>query len=149
MKHLGIGLILTSAACSGSLPWIHGDLVNHPAFVVGEWVDVQKTTAKDSSIWLLESNGYDGGMRIRRDSTNDKPHVERQRYGYWYVHKEAGHAPELCVNRRPGREAPSCTTFATSIDSTVLPARRVIRLTAYSGTHHTGERLLVERLPRR
>lgn len=145
MSRLGVALVLGSAACSGSLPWIRGDLANHPAAVVGEWVDVQKTTAMDSSIWVLESNGYDGGMRIRRDSFDENPHVERQRYGYWYVHEETGRAPELCVNRRPGREAPSCTPFSTSIDSTVAPARRAIRLTAYAGAHHVGERVLVER----
>lgn len=145
MRRLSLALTLASAACSGSLPWIHGDLTNHPVAVVGEWVDVQKTTAMDSSIWVLDANGYDGGLRIRRDSIAAKPHVERQRYGYWYVHEETGHDRELCINRRPGREAPSCTTFSTSIDSTFVPARRAIRLTAYAGAHHTGERLLVER----
>ncbi|HKW48817.1 MAG TPA: hypothetical protein VJN70_15310 [Gemmatimonadaceae bacterium] len=145
MKPFRVALVLASISCSGSLPWSHGDLANHPAAVIGEWVDVQKTTPRDSSIWVLESNGYDGGMRIRRAPNDENPHIERQRYGYWYVHEETGHAPELCVNRRPGREASACTTFSTSIDSTVVPARRAIRLTAYTGAHHTGERLLVER----
>ena len=145
MRHLRLVFVLAPLACSGTLPWIHGDLANHPAIVVGEWVDVQKTTPRDSSIWVLESNGYDGGLRIRRDSGDSNPHIDRQRYGYWYVHEETGHSPELCINRRPGREAPSCTAFATSLDSTVVPARRAIRLTAYAGEHHTSARLLVER----
>lgn len=145
MKRLGALTLLVFMACSRSIPWVGGDLVNHPAAVVGEWVDVQKTTPTDSSIWVLDANGYDGGLRIRRDSGSEHPHIERQRYGYWYVHEETGRAPELCINRRPSREAPSCTTFSASLDSSVIPARRAMRLTSYVGAHHTGERLLVER----
>ena len=146
MRGGAVGMLLFASACSGSAPWVRGELANHPATLVGEWVDVQKTTPSDSSLWVLRADGYDGGVRIRREYGGDqKPHVERQRYGYWYVRQQSGQAPELCINRRPSREAPSCTPFEISADSTVIPARRTIRLTAYAGAHHTGARLLVER----
>lgn len=145
MNRLGMAVVLGAVSCSATVPWSRSALANHPSAVVGEWVDVQKTSPGDSSIWVLEADGYDGGMRIRRDADNERPRIERQRYGYWYVREDSRHAPELCINRRPAREAPSCTKFTTSIDSTAAPARRVIRLTAYAGAHHTGERMLVER----
>jgi hypothetical protein len=134
-------------ACSGTrpLPWLRGDLVNHPATLVGEWVDVQKSSLRDTSIWVLAPNGDDGGMRITRDSTGDgKVHVARHHYGYWYV-RAAGTGAELCVTRRPGRDAPSCSAFEVVIDSGVVPPRRRIRIAAYAGAHHSGERILVQR----
>ena len=138
--------VLASTACSGTLPWFRGDLANHPPALVGEWVDVQKTTISDSSIWVLKPNGYDGGVRITRSSPSGRPHIEQYKYGYWYVRRDAGRdIQELCVSRRPGREAPSCTIFRTMIDSTAMPPRRAIRLAAYAGAHHTGDRLLIER----
>jgi hypothetical protein len=57
----------------------------------------------------------------------------------------AGDAQEFCVNRRPGRDAPSCTRFVVETDSSVVPPRRLIRLSGYAGEHHTGERVLVDR----
>jgi hypothetical protein len=127
------------------LPWLRGDVANHPVSLVGEWVDVEKSTPRDTSIWVLAPNGDDGGVRITRDSTrNGEAHVARQHYGYWYV-RGAANATELCVTRRPGRDAPSCSPFQLAIDSSTVPVRRTIRLASYSGAHHSGERILVRR----
>jgi hypothetical protein len=138
-------MLFAAVGCSGSLPWLRGDIVNHPAALVGEWVDVEKSSPTDSSVWLLEENGYDGGLRITYGLEHPGMRdISRRQYGYWYVrHTNAG--DELCVTRRPSRDAPSCTTFEASIDSSVAPPRRMIRLAAYAGQHHTGARVLVER----
>ena len=135
--------LIASLGCSGALPWLHGDLANHPADLVGRWVDVQKTSSRDTSVWVLEPNGYDGGLRLTRDARGE-PRLERQRYGYWYVRGRSDGTQEFCVNRRPGRDAPSCTAFTTLVDSSFAPPRRAIRLAAYAGSHHTSERILVE-----
>ena len=141
---LWVGL-LAARGCSGPLPWLRGDIVNHPASLVGEWVDVEKSSPTDSSIWLLDENGYDGGMRVTYDPEHGgAPQISRSQYGYWYVRRR-GADEELCVTRRPSRDAPSCTAFETTADSSVAPPRRVVRLAAYAGAHHTSARLLVER----
>ena len=146
MKRVCLVALIAAAGCGGKLPWLRGEWVNHPAALVGQWVDVKKTSAADSSIWVLAPNGEDGGMRITHGSNdNGVAHVERRYYGYWYVRGEPGHDQALCVNRHPGRSPSSCTSFESMVDSTFAPPRRAIRLTAYTGEHHTGQRLLVER----
>ena len=133
------------ASCSGTLPWLHGDLANHPALLVGQWVDVQKSTPSDSSIWILLPNGDDQGERIVRDAPGvGSPRVSHSRYGYWYVRRSSSGEQQLCVTRRPSRDAPSCTSFVAFVDSSIAPPRRTIRLLAYTGEHHTSMRLLVE-----
>jgi hypothetical protein len=137
--------LLSCVGCSGSLPWLRGDLANHPTALVGNWVDVEKSTPRDSSIWMLAPNGDDRGLHIARDGVNDpSPHVRRDHYGYWYVRRNDAGEQELCVTRRPSRDAPSCTVFVMSTDSTTSPPRRMLRLAAYTGAHHTGERVLIE-----
>ena len=146
MKRAYVSALIALGGCSGRLPWLHGEWVNHPTALIGQWVDVQKTTATDSSIWVLEPNGDDGGLRVRREANDSgSPHIERRRFGYWYVRGGSGHDQALCVNRHPGRDPSSCTTFESFVDSSFQPPRRAIRLTAYIGEHHTSERLLVER----
>lgn len=133
-------------SCSGTLPWLRGDLANHPAALVGEWVDVAKSSPLDSSFWILEPDGDDEGLRITRRSGDEGPgHQSRQHYGYWFVRASSNQPAELCVTRRPSRDAPSCTAFALGVDSATRPPRRVARLAAYAGSHHVGERMLVER----
>jgi hypothetical protein len=123
--------------------WPKGDVSNHPAAVVGEWVDVEKSSPRDSSFWVLRPNGDDEGLRITRGPPEPE-HSARRHYGYWFVRTSSG-TETLCVTRRPGREPPSCTPFETTIDSTVAPPRRVMKLHAYAGAHHMGQRVLVER----
>lgn len=137
----------TVGACSGSLPWLRGDLANHPAVLVGQWVDVEKSTPGDSSFWVLRPDGEDDGLRIIRESPDTTPRLSRSHYGYWYVRAggAGGEAKELCVTKRPSRDAPSCTAFRAGVDSAEDPPRRTIRLTSYAGAHHVGQRLLVER----
>jgi len=140
-----IALVVFAAGCS-SLPWWKRDFGNHPAALVGDWVDVEKSSARDSSFWVLQPNGDDDGLRITRTgSDHEPPHVARQHYGYWYVHTTASGAETLCVTRRPGRDPASCTPVETTLDSSVAPPRRVVRLAAYVGAHHTAPRLFVER----
>ena len=138
-------LVGAIGACSGSLPWLRGDLANHPAALVGQWVDVEKSTPADSSFWVLEPNGDDDGIRILSGALGSIPRQSRSRYGYWYVRATESSGNELCVSRRPSRDAPTCTRFVASFDSTETPPRRTLRLVSYSGAHHVGERLLVER----
>lgn len=130
--------------CSGPLPWLHGELTNHPPALVGQWVDVAKSSPGDTSLWVLEPDGYDGGVRLVRDSLGTTLHTATRKYGYWYV-RAAGAAQEFCVNQRPGRDAPSCTPFEIVTDSSVVPPRRILHLAAYRGQHHTAGRVLVDR----
>ena len=144
MKRAVFAVALAGVGCSGSLPWVRGDLANHPAALVGRWIDVAKSSAGDSSIWILEPNGDDHGMHIVHvGGTGAAPRVSRERYGYWYV-RNGAEGENLCVTRRPGRDAPSCTPFVLVIDSGMTPPRKQLRLAWYVGSHHSGERVLVE-----
>lgn len=134
-----------ATACSGSLPWLRGDLANHPPAVIGQWVDVLKSSPADSSFWVLRPDGEDDGVRIIRDAPGAMPRQSRSHYGYWYVRALGSGGHELCVSRRPSRDAPSCTPFVAGVDSIETPPRRTLRLASYTGAHHTGERLLIER----
>lgn len=143
--HAFVTVLVALTACGGGLPWLRGDLVNHPAALVGEWIDVAKSAPADSSIWVLSANGNDEVLSITRDSLADaRARVSRRHYGYWYV-RGSGGTQEFCVNRRPGRDAPSCTRFTIGVDSSAAPPRSALRLAAYSGAHHTSERVLVAR----
>jgi len=145
MNKRSLVALFAAASCSGTLPWLRGDLANHPALLVGHWVDVQKSTPNDSSIWILRPNGDDQGMRILRDPAGaGSPRVSHSHYGYWYVRRTSAGEQELCVTRRPSRDAPSCTPFVALVDSSSATPRRTIRLLAYAGEHHTTVRLLVE-----
>lgn len=139
-------LVVLATACAGTLPWLRGDLANHPPALVGEWVDIEKSSPLDSSFWILGANGDDEGLRITRLRGDERAiHQSRQHYGYWFVRAPMNQPAELCVTKRPSRDAPSCTAFTLGVDSTTRPPRRFARLAAYAGTHHMGERLLVER----
>ena len=138
-------IVAAVTACSGSLPWLRGDLANHPPAVVGQWVDVQKSTPADSSFWVLRADGEDDGIRVIRDGPGATPRQSRSHYGYLYVRALDSGGLELCVSKRPSRDAPSCTPFVAGIDSVETPPRRTLRLASYAGAHHTGERLLIER----
>lgn len=144
-RRLDLSLVVLALACSGTLPWLRGDLSNHPPTLVGEWVDVGKSSPTDSSFWILKANGDDESLRITHPAGDGgSVHRSRLHYGYWFVRGASSQQAELCVTRRPGRDAPSCTSFTLGVDSTMSPPRRVARLAAYAGAHHLGERLLLE-----
>lgn len=145
MSRAALIALLFATSCSGTLPWLRGDIANHPAFLIGHWVDVEKSTPTDSSFWILQPNGDDQGMHIRRDAPGSgSPRISHAHFGYWYVRSAATGEQQLCITRRPGRDAPTCTPFVATVDSSVTPPRRTIRLAAYAGAHHTSERVLVQ-----
>jgi len=147
VKRVGLALafaMMEPLACSSSLPWLRSVFTNHPAALIGEWVDVAKSNPRDTSLWVLEPNGYDGGVRITREAGDAEAHTATRKYGYWYVRGD-GDTQEFCVTQRPSRDAPSCTRFRIGVDSSSVPPRRLIRLSAYAGEHHTSERVLVAR----
>ena len=118
----------------------------HPDALVGQWVDSSKTTAADSSIWILAGDGRDLVLRI----TQAPGGAQRpQEFGRWYLSgalaDTTGRA--LCVVRRPGRDAPSCARFR--LDTLLAdgrPRRRLV-LFNYEGSQHRADRVLLERAP--
>ena len=105
------------------------DVRNHPPLLVGEWVDVAKSTPADSSIWVLDARGNDDLLRVRRDSRG-VARVSRTRYGYWYATVDGG-GTSLCITRRPGRDPALCST-ATIAGSNWVPACEVSSARAVS-----------------
>jgi hypothetical protein len=116
--------------------------------LAGEWVDLHKTTAADTSIWVLRSDGYDGIIHVRVTSTGGTAQVERSeaRYGSWYLDgsmaDSTGHA--LCFSRRLGRFGSTCIAFSLETWPESAGVRHLL-LRGYHGEHSTGDRELVAR----
>jgi len=123
-----------------------------PPQIVGEWIDVAKSSTADSSIWVLRRDGYDGIMHIRivLDSLGAQRVVRDQaRYGSWYASGTLGDTTRqtLCVSRRTGRFGASCVAFSLDTTRDESGVVRRLRLRGYRGQHHTSDRLLIARAP--
>ncbi len=113
----------------------------HPAYLMGGWVDLAKTEARDTSVWLLLPGGDDHTLRIRAEPGGTAARRDEKHYGRWFV--RSGNL--LCVVRRSGRSAASCSSFA--VDTVTLDGvmRRRLTVQGYRGRHSTGDRVLLER----
>lgn len=141
-------LAAASTACAGR--WVPGAGFDRPAPLVGEWVDVHKSTAADTSLWVLRADGYDGSAHlIASTAQNGATRFERRqsRYGSWYLSGSLADAAQrqLCFARRLGRTGATCVHF--SLDTVAASGQRRLVLQDYQGEHHTGERELLARQP--
>ena len=146
-----IGMTLAASATVTGCAALHvGPTYGHarPSQIVGEWIDVAKTSPTDSSIWVLRPNGYDGSLRVRvvADSTGAL-HAQRKEthYGSWYFDGALGDAAHqaLCFSKRVGRFGATCISFSMdTIQTAAGPLPRLL-LRGYAGEHHTSDRVLV------
>ena len=119
-----------------------------PPDISREWVDVEKSTADDTTLWVLRPDGYDGVAHLQRSSDSaGVAHQYRQqvKYGAWYLDGTLGDSTHqaICFSRRPGRFGASCTAFVLDTIVTVAgPTPRLV-LKAYRGLHHTRDRVLL------
>jgi cobalt-zinc-cadmium resistance protein CzcA len=115
--------------------------------VAGEWVDVAKSTATDTSLWVLGANGYDGNAHLRQSPTDGTWQRSQSRYGTWYSQVDMADSTrrQICYAKRIGRNGSTCVEF--SVDTLVTPVGPRTRLTlyGYQGQHHVSDRQLVER----
>ena len=119
--------------------------------LVGEWVDVAKTTPRDSSIWVLQADGDDRLLRLRivSDSVGaDSMHRTEGHHARWFLRgllsDTAGRS--LCFAVRPGRFPASCAVFRMDTIDLDGSTRRRIVLLNYAGSHERLDRVLVERI---
>ena len=118
-----------------------------PTAVVGEWVDVAKTVAGDTSVWILAPDGADALVRVRVGA-DGRAHTERRYFGRWSLGSDTFGGRALCFVRRPGRDATSCATFTLdTLRASGAPPRRRLVLRGYAGQHHTSDRVLLARGP--
>ena len=121
-----------------------------PPEISREWVDVEKSTPDDTTLWVLGPDGYDGVAHLQLSS--DSAGLSRQsrketRYGSWYLDGTIGDSTHqaICFSRRIGRFGATCTAFVLdTIMSGSVPTPRLL-LHAYRGTRHTRDRLLLAR----
>ena len=150
-----LGLILFAVSACRGLAFPSGGMRDHPAGLVGRWVDSAKSTSSDTSLWLLDETGNDGSQHIRRGvgarGENAGPFVATtaRHFGYWFFRGTLQDTSDraICFTNRPGRSAPTCRPIA--FDSVVTPAgmRRRLVVRSYQGTHTTSDRVLLERVP--
>jgi hypothetical protein len=137
-----------AVACAGHPLGSLGGYARPPQ-LVGEWVDLHKTTESDTSIWVLRPDGYDGILHVRVvQSPDGTHHVEsnQTRHGSWYLDGTMSDSTHraLCFSRRLGRFGATCISFSADVDSGSARPRR-LRLFGYRGEHSTGTRELVPR----
>lgn len=148
-------LILCAVAACRGLSFPAGGMREHPAALVGQWVDSAKSTATDTSLWLLDESGNDGSQHIRREldergaGTGSFSSTQARHFGYWFFRGALQDTSDraLCFTNRPGRSAPTCRQF--DIDSMATPKgmRRRMVVHSYQGAHTTSDRVLLERVP--
>ena len=121
-----------------------------PSEISREWVDVEKSTPNDTTLWVLGSDGYDGVAHLQLSAdTAGVAHQSRTetRYGSWYLDGTMGDSTHqaICFSRRIGRFGATCTAFVldTIMSGSVATPRLMLR--AYRGIHHTRDRILVAR----
>jgi hypothetical protein len=143
-------LALLLAGCQATRH-LGAEFRQHPAVLVGEWVDVAKSSVTDTALWVLAADGDDRSQHLRApDSTKTgAPFVasEARHHGYWYLQGDladtSGRA--LCFTKRPGRSAPGCVGFVLDSASTPGGVRPRLLVRGYQGQHHTGDRVLLKR----
>ena len=147
-------MLVTSVAVMTACVAGHNPLASwqRPSDISREWVDVEKSTPDDTTLWVLGPDGYDGVAHLQRST--DSSGVARQsrqetRYGSWYLGGTMGDTTQqaICFSRRIGRFGATCTAFVMdTVMSGSVPTPRLL-LRAYRGLHHTRDRLLVARTP--
>lgn len=134
----------TALALGACLPAMR-EMRQHPQPLAGEWVDLKKTTAADTSVWRLGAGGEDLTLHVRpRDGAPTATAIYR--HGIWFVRGELTDTIRraLCFNARPGRSPTACTRFALD---TTADGRPRLTLREYHGTHEIAARTLVRRTP--
>lgn len=155
--HIALALLVayTATACY-PVSLIGGGVRNHPSALVGQWVDSIKSTAADTSIWLLGASGNDAAQHVRLESGSGQQAsapafvtTPEKHYGYWYVQGSLADSADraLCFTKRPGRSAPSCLPFDLDSVSTPAGMRRRLVVRGYEGQHTTADRVLLSRQP--
>lgn len=131
-----VGLLLTATACAANSLLFHPG--PRPPELTGVWIDVEKTTAADTSAWVLSADGSDLSAHFRAGKRSEK------RYGSWYLAGSLGDTTgrALCFQRRP-RDGATCRAFRLDTLSDA-PQRRRLTVRGYPGTHHVSERILIE-----
>lgn len=143
-----MGALLGACASGGPLPDATAGGVAPTSQVAGEWVDVRKTTASDSTIWVLAADGDDALLTVHKGADGTR-REERQHYGRWsegrVTDSSGASVRALCFVRRPGRDAPSCDAIVLDSLRVGGAMRRRLTVRGYVGQHHTTDRVLVER----
>jgi hypothetical protein len=143
--------ILTLGVCGCATLRI-GRSLDRPSVLAGEWIDRSQTTAMDTALWLLRSDGYEGvaHVLVEHDAAGN-PTVRRTqtRSGSWYFDGNLADSSHraICFARRIGRDGATCLSFSidTSLTSRGLPRRLVVY--GYPGEDRTGSRELIARSP--
>lgn len=141
---LGIG------ACSSARGGLFS-LGPRPAELAGMWIDSAKTTALDSSVWILAPDGADRRLHITVSRAADGlPRVDRddKRYGLWYLAGPLADTAKraLCYQRR-ARDGGSCVRFRIDTITGGGATRRRLVILGFRGEREATPQVFLERLP--
>ena len=121
---------------------------SRPVELVGQWVDSVKSTASDTSVWVLAAGSRNELLRISVHRENGLVTLEsKETYnGFWSLRGTMIDSKRaLCLRREP-RSGPSCTRFDldTVRSSTGETLKRLV-LRSYEGDSPGADRVLLER----
>ena len=146
-------VLLFGDACS-SATMLGGTMRNHPAPLVGTWVDLAKSSPTDTALWILGSAGEDETQHLVRGTSATNavapfaPSAPKH-YGYWFAQGEITDSASraICFTNRPGRSAPTCLSYALDTVREGGTTHRRLLVHGYRGEHRTSDRVLVAREP--
>ena len=113
IKTLVILTIATAMGCASA----NGGLFSlgpRPAALAGVWIDSARTSATDSSLWLLEPQGDERSVRVSAGRGGvSGSRVERSPERSWYLSGDLTDTTHrsLCLKRRP-RDGATCMQFS-------------------------------------
>lgn len=143
------GVCLALLACTPGQRWF--SLGPRPPELSGEWIDSGKTTATDTSVWVLTPGGRDQTLHITVRQDAGSAAVERKTtdYGFWYTEGSLADSSSraLCIKRR-ARDGGTCYAFRLdTVRSAENGMRRRLLVGGYKGNGPASDRVLTERQP--
>lgn len=119
-----------------------------PRALAGVWIDSVRTSATDSSLWVLEAKGNERSVRISAASAMaGQRRTERSPERSWYLLGDLTDTTRrsLCVKRRP-RDGATCSHFR--LDTLRLAGTLRRRLIVMRGDDRAAPgTVFLERLP--
>ncbi len=141
---LGPALAALVAGCATM--GLGNSLLSRPPELVAEWIDLKHTAPRDTSLWVLRADGYDGLAHLLAAGDGSPARRTEVRYGAWYFEGALSDPSNraICFAKRLGRDGATCLSFSLDTVDDHGPRRRLL-IHGYRGEHGTGERQLVER----
>ena len=141
VRTLLAALIAASSGCA-VMHRMNIGVLPRPVALAGEWIDLRHTAPRDTALWVLREDGYDGAAHLAGHERSE------ERYGSWYLDGDLADSTHraICFSKRIGRNGATCVSFSLDTVRENGSSRRRLIVHGYRGQHYTGDRVLIERV---